>query len=903
MKWLALLCLAYLPSVLMADGPPLPTGKFISPPTVPGQSVGNFPINLIASPDGRYLIVSDIGYRQALWSIQSSDGKEASHVDFANVRGGDNGEAAGNAVSTGGSGKRSIGLYYGLAVSSDNVVYAAQGAHDSIAILSLDRDGTLKLLGAIAAKRGDFPAGLALDGHGRLYVANNAAGINQDNPFKSSGSVAIYDCDSKKELGRYVFSASYGGTSNFPFGLAVLQDGSKAYMASERDDCVYVLDTRDPSQPRLAATIPTGAHPLCVLLNRDQSRAYVSNSLSDTISVIDTAADRVIGTIMLRPQLVRDVPGVTPTGLALSADQKTLYAALSDMNAVGVIDTEKMTLSGYVPAGWYPTAMAVAGDGRLLVANAKGTTARLPNPKMPLGEPKRTGYILSLLVGNVIGIDIPADLTATTARVLADNRIDVLQHPAPDLGLTGKIKHIIYVIKENRTYDQVLGDEATGDGDASLTLFGKDITPNQHALAERFVLLDNLYASGDVSGDGWVWSTQGMADAYVQRNVPYSYSRRGRKFDSEGQNSGYITGGFPARDEQGRPLASNPAFKNGAPAIPNVANTGRNLWDAAREAGVSIRNYGFFLSFTDGETGLAGAPDNYPCATGLQPPGHDLAGVSDPDFRRFDLDYPDSDAPSFYFNQSGDHNCLFAKTRYGQSKMPSRFSEWNREFQMMLARDPSGASVPALTFIRFMTDHTNGAKSGAHTPRSDVADNDYAVGQLAAAVSHSPIWDSTAIFVIEDDAQNGNDHVDCHRTTGFVISPWIKAASVDHHFYNTDSFLKTMESILGIKPLCQYDAVADPITDWDSTPSNAQPYDAKMPSKALIAQINPSAQALHYGDPLRLLALRSDAMDFEHPDAAPADELNRIIWQTVRGIGSPMPPPRGVVDADDDDGE
>ncbi|MES1227900.1 MAG: hypothetical protein ABUL72_04460, partial [Armatimonadota bacterium] len=271
----------------------------------------------------------------------------------------------------------------------------------------------------------------------------------------------------------------------------------------------------------------------------------------------------------------------------------------------------------------------------------------------------------------------------------------------------------------------VLGDLPKGDGDPSLTLFGREVTPNLHALAERFVLLDNLYACGEVSGDGWCWSTQGMADAYVQRNVPYQYSGRGRKFDFEGHNNGYPTGGSPAADEHGKPLATNPALKNGAKPIPDVASTGINIWDRARESGVSLRNYGFYLFFNDHNTGLPGGPDNYPVIAGLQPPGHDLAGVTDADFRRFDMDYPDSDAPSLYFKQTGDAHCLYRTNEYGDSKAPSRFSEWNREFQMMLAKDPSGESVPALMLVRLPMDHTSGASAGRHTPRSYVADNDY----------------------------------------------------------------------------------------------------------------------------------------------------------------------------------
>jgi DNA-binding beta-propeller fold protein YncE len=890
---------------------PLINGRAISIEPESSQDVGNMPFNVVLSPDGRYAVVGDIGWHQWLWSIRTSDGKGVSKVAFS-MKEANKAEASPggeNLTETTPAGSvKSNGLYYGLAIANDGTVYASQGAHDSIAVLRLKDDGSLGYESAFKTGKQDFPAGIALDDHGRLYVSNNASA--DDNPLKLTASVAIYDTTTRAELGRYSFKDSYGGTSNFPFGIAVLRDGSKTYVASERDDTVYVLDTRDPASPTLVSKLSTGAHPVCVLLSKDQKRLYVSNSLSDTVCAVDTHSDHVVATALLRPKMARQLCGTTPAGLALSPDQKTLYAALSDMNAAAVIDVAPMELKGYIPTGWYPSALAVTGDGkRLLVANAKGTGIRNPsNRPDPHDAKKKTAALLSVLEGNVTSVRIPSerDLKQLTDEVIADCRLDRLVKNAPTplagIGLkSGKIRHVIYVIKENRTYDQVLGDLPQGDGDPSLTLFGREVTPNQHALAERFVLLDNLYACGEVSGDGWCWSTQGMADAYVARNVPYQYSGRGRKFDFEGHNNGYPTAGVPATDESGKPLSTHPATKDGAKPIPDVASTGVNIWDAARNAGVSLRNYGFFLFFSDHNTGLPGGPDNYPVVAGLQPPGHDLAGVTDADFRRFDMDYADSDAPEMYFKQTGDADCVFKTRTYGSTQAPSRFAEWNREFQMMLSKDPSGDAVPGLMLIRLPTDHTSGGSGGKHSPRSYVADNDYGVGQLVEAVSKSPIWKSTAIFVIEDDAQNGVDHVDAHRTTAFVISPWIKAHSVDHHFYNTDSLLKTMEMLLDIPPLSQYDAVADPIMDWDVSPTNAEPYAAILPPKEIIGQRNPEKASLKPGDPRRKLAEESDAMDFTHADAVPSYELNTIIWKTVKGANSEMPRPKGVEEGDDDD--
>lgn len=900
-----------------AANPPLSNGKFISPKPIATQDVGSLPMNVIVSPDGQHIVVSDMGYYQSLWSISTDTGKGVSHIDFPNriSKGKKSTESnLGNAGPAMGASAilpgrlKSNGLYYGLAMDGHGTLYAAQGSHDSIAILHMDGAGRLSLLGGIRTRSRDFPAGLALDHLGRLYVANNASGSGD--PFKLTGSVAIYDTKDKKELGRYTFAASHYGTSNFPLGIAALRDGSKCYVAAERDNAVYVLDTQTPSKPTLIHRLDTGEHPVAVLLNSDQTRLFVANSLSDTISVIDTGDDKIVGTVLLRPRVARDVPGVSPIALALSPDGKTLYAALGDMNAAAVIDPVSMELLGYIRAGWYPSALAVSPDGkRLLIANAKGTVARnpnnIPNPHIPKSK---STPILQILAGNVTSVQIPstpAQLKDETQEVLKDNRLIKLEHPKPnplaDIGLAaGKIKHVIYIVKENRTYDQILGDMPEGNGDPSLCLFGQQVTPNDHALARRFVLLDNIYASGEVSGDGWDWSTQGMADAYVVRNIPYEYSGRGRKYDTEGENNGFPTAGIPSQDQDGKVWA-NPSFKKATKPIPDVGNTGHNIWDAARQAGVTFRNYGFFLDFADNNAGVPGGPDNYPAAVGLEPAGHDLAGLTDLDYRRFDLDFADSDAEQIYYKKSHNVDCLYKERTYGKYHLPCRFDEWKREFDMMLAKDPTGGAVPSLILLRLPEDHNHGASGGRHTPASYTADNDYALGEIVQTVSHSAIWNSTAIFVIEDDAQAGVDHVDCHRTTAYVISPWIKAHSVDHHFYNTDSMLKTMELILGLKPLSQYDAVADPIMDWTKTPDNEAPYAAILPPEKIIAALNPTKAQLRAGDPRLKMEEASDAMNFYHDDAAPAQELNVIVWKTVKGANSVMPAPRGLQWTPDDD--
>jgi YVTN family beta-propeller protein len=882
--------------------PQLPTGKWINPAPLASQNVGSLPINLILSADGQYAISTDEGYRQSLWSTRISDGVGVSRIGFPRKTG-----------KTATTQEKTNGLYYGLA-AGDGVIYAAQGGHDAIAVMSIDPAGLLYRERSIATKAGDFPAGLALDANNRLYVANNDPAAAP--PEIKPSSVAVYDAKAGKEIGRHLFADSFGGTPNFPLAIAVTKDGKKCYVASQRDSAVYVLDTSNPAQIKQIAKIESGSHPVALLFNKAQSRLFIANAQSDTISFVDTASDQVTQTILLRPDIARSVAGATPTGLALSPTEKFLYVTLGDMNAVAVIDVPDVELEGYIAAGWYPSSLVVSPDGkRLLVANAKGVKPRNPNP--PSGDAKKQVSPNSLLEGTVMSVAVPTkeELKKQTEQVLEYNRLTpkflAAENPLKDIGLqAGKIQHVIYIIKENRTYDQILGDMKQGNGNPKYCIFPRENTPNLHALAERFVLLDNFYDSGEVSGDGWTWSTQAMANEYTIRNVPYQYSDRGRKFDYEGTNNSWLTGGFPAVGPDGKPLSDLPMFKNGAKPFPDVAEApGGHLWDLSMKHGLSYRNYGMFMSngikTKDGKQVI---PDNYPAAAGLQPGGHNLEGLTDVDFRKFDLDYPDSEAPYIHYDQTKDSKFLWAKTKFGKFDSKSRFTEWHREFQQMLDKDPSGNAVPTLMFVRLGTDHTQGANPGKKTPSAMVADNDFAVGQLVETISKSPIWKNTAIFILEDDAQNGPDHVDAHRSTCYVISPYIKKNSIDHTFHNTSSCIRTMELLLGLPPMCQYDAIATPIGDWDTAPNNAEPYSAILPPAKIMVQVNPKANEVKPVSPEAALLNESLQMDFTVADRAPADKLNEIIWKMSRGYDSKLPyTPQGIAGVtvpklkDDDD--
>lgn len=714
--------------------------------------------------------------------------------------------------------------------------------------------------------------------------------------------------------------------------MTVKADGSRAYVASQRDGCVYVLDTADATNPTLVTSVASGAHPAALLLNAAQDRLYVANAQSDSVSVVDTASHQVLSTVLLRPTNVRNLPGVSPTGLALSSDEKKLYVSLGDFNAVAVVDEPSHQLAGFIPVGWYPTAVAATPDDKaLLVVNGWGTNPRTPNPQFDYLDPDvmaidygptptyanspGPGYALNVIPGNVSRVDLGAALPAlpqSTVQVVDNNQNASTADRAAEQALAalgvqaGRIEHVIYVIKENRSYDQVFGDLGVGNGMPSLTLFGWQVTPNQHALARRFIVLDNFYNNAPVSGEGWTWCTQGQANEFVIKTIPYLYrlapATYSYNYNFEGQNNNYITAGFPAKDPDGNTLSV--AYPDGMPAIPNIAESpGGYIWDAVKAAGLTYRNYGFFYSSgvaapapspAPGASPSPGGwiiPDNYPSVTNLQPPGHDLAGVSDYDFRKFDFTYADSDA---WVEHGGPFNPT-NRAKYGKYGMPSRFAEWNREFQMMLAKDPSGGAVPTFMTVRFMRNHTMGLTPGSDSPRSMVADNDYAVGQLVEAVSRSPIWSKTAIFVIEDDAQFGPDHVDAHRSPCLVISPWIQEGTVDSRFYNTDSVLKTMELLLGLAPMSQYDAFASPILGgWSTAPVNVRPYEAILPQKSIIAEVNPPLSALGPKDPRRRLAEQSLQMNFQVADSAPVRLLNEITWKSVKGPQARMPEPRIV---------
>jgi YVTN family beta-propeller protein len=641
----------------------------------------------------------------------------------------------------------------------------------------------------------------------------------------------------------------------YPFGVALSGDGATAYVSNQAGNTVSLVAVRGQKLTTLGQ-VRVGTHPNYLLADPQRGRIYVSNGDSDSISVIDTSSNVATSTISLAPYQDAHA-GTSPTGLALAADGNTLYVANSGNNDVAVVDVTDTWdfghVRGLIPTGWYPTGVQVPKDGsRLLIANAKGLGTG-PNLGHNESDPRDFTDIVRQLRGYLQIVPRPdADsLRRFTNQVRANNDIAsgiaVKEPNGPDpetiiprrSGVGSPIKHIIYIVKENRTYDQVLGDLGKGNGDPQLAIFGQDITPNQHALADRFVTLDNYYADGEVSQDGWDWVTQANSNPYNELASNQGYGGNGAEWNTAGSVDSPVT-------------AAN--------ADPSRAF----LWDAAHAAGLSFRHYGMFSqpSSSFGPHNVVKCPQGKNCA--YEPLLNDN---TDQEYPWFDLTIPDQ----------------------------QRYQEWRREFDQNVEHD----NLPTLEFIDLPRDHTVGWFAGGNTAKAMVADNDLALGEIVDAVSHSKYWNDTAIFVTEDDAQDGPDHVDSHRTVGLVISPYTQRGIVDSHFYSQVSMLRTMELLVGLAPLTQYDAAAMPMLWSFGNSSNSKPYTAITPEQSL-AETNPVGTK----SVVTLGEIRSS------PDQVDEHALNEEIWKSVRGPDAIVPRSQhhiysavGMASPADDDGD
>jgi DNA-binding beta-propeller fold protein YncE len=587
---------------------------------------------------------------------------------------------------------------------------------------------------------------------------------------------------------------------------------------------------------------PVGEHPCEMALSRAADRLFVANANDNTVTVLDTSTGRASDTLWatLFPNSPR---GSTPNSLALSPDEKTLFASNANIDAVAVFDVTSPghgRCLGFIPSGWYPTSVRVTA-GQLLIINGKGNTA-LPNPDGPQPElrltRKKATYTGSMYKGTLDIVDLPT--AANFAQQMAAWTADVLEctplrpdatvaavrptgNPIPEQpGQACPLTHCIYIIKENRTYDQVFGDIKEGNGDASLCLFPEKVTPNLHKLAHEFVLLDNFYADAEVSASGHEWSMAAYASDFVEKTWPINYGHKGTKFP------------YPAEG-----------------LLPVAYPASGYLWDAAAAAGVSFRSYGEFVQNTPGT--------DEPPHTRVK----SLEGHFDPEYRAFDLGYSDL-------------------------KRADRFISELKRFESL-------GDMPQLQIVRLGNDHTRGVSPGGKTPTAYVAENDRAVGQVVEAVSHSKFWGSTAIFIVEDDSQNGPDHVDAHRTEALVVSPYTRRGVVDSTLYSTTSMLRTMELILGLKPMTQFDAAASPMYNSFQAEPDATPYLALSPT----TDLNTTNSLMAWGS--------KEKFNFAKEDLNDDIKFNEVIWRSVKGADHPMPAPvhagfvlaRGDKDGDD----
>lgn len=763
----------------------LPNGWSLSPAGT-ALPLGDLPLNIALSKNKKYAAVVNCG--QSVHSLQLFDAFNQRQLDSVVLP----------------------KAWYGLVFTDDARRLYVSGANDNmIRCFQISQN---KLLETDSIVLGDpwpnkiSPAGMALEEQRNLlYVVT-----------KENSKLYIINTKQRKAID----SLPLGGEG---YTCILSPDKKELYVTCWGCDVVKVMNTRTR---KWTADIKVGDNPNEIISNAKGNFLFVSNANDNSVSVIDVRRRKVVET--LNAALYADAPpGSTTNGLALSPDESTLYAANADNNCLAVFDVRKPGQSmglGFVPVGWYPTAVRFV-NGKLWVANGKGFHS-MPNPQgpNPLGamqsvgwhtgderKPMAVQYIAGLLKGSLSVIQPPNEKTLKhyTQAVYANTPYSkqkeetaegVSGHPVPRTkNEKSRIKYVFYVIKENRTYDQVLADVPGGNGDTSLLLFGERYTPNQHLLVKNFVLLDNFFVDAEVSADGHNWSMGAYATDYLEKTWPTSYGKRGGKYDAEGNRS----------------IANN---KNGF------------IWDACKRAGVSYRSYGEFAD--DYKPNIAALNNHFcPYFTGYN------TGVKD----------------------------------------TTRFYQWRRDFDSLLAI----GQLPQFNTVRFGNDHTDGLKKGRPTPFAHVADNDLAVGLFIQHLARSPIWNETAVFILEDDAQNGADHVDAHRSTAYLAGGFVKRGFVDHTPYTTTSMLRTMELILGLSPMSQYDAAAIPMWRCFDTVSKPYVHPLAIPEVDLNSRNTVSNQWQQI----------SEGFVLDEEDANDDVLFNTVLWHAVKG-DKPFPGPR-----------
>ena len=931
--FLGTLGIASAQSAAPADRPPvnLPSSKLLTVPS-PGKigSTNSFPATIALSPDGRYAALLNDGYGTqeslAHQSIAILDLTNNHLVDYPDARLSDESyQSYFLGLVFGSDGKH---LYASVGSVTDPTGEKAGNTGNGIAVYSFSAQGkvaperfipiapqrlaagkkvAIGLQKTPAGTAIPYPAGLALvvaAGRDTLLVANNL-----------SDNVVQIDAATGKVLKTFNFRGDDLVPSLFPYTCVATKDGKRAWCSLWNASQVAELDLANGKVvvPRINLRKPRdplapGTHPTAMVLSPDERWLYVALSNDDKIALIPTGSDDVFTQSLVTAE--GKFAGIYPTALARSEDGSKLFVACSSMNAIAVIDNvfargeltkadEIGKVIGFIPTDWYPSALAVHGDD-LLIATAKGEGAG-PNKGMGKTSYEKRHrdhpYIPTLLKGSIARLNISSTLTKLPELTRIVEHDNLLHSDPGTISFaqgSNPIKHVIYVIKENRTYDQILGDLKVGDGDPSLTMYGEEITPNEHKLALQFGVLDNFYDSGEVSGDGHLWSTAAITSDYNEKTWQIAYRGKERTYDFQGQ----VADEYPLEHNQ-----------------PDVDDPGTGfLWDNLARNHVSFRDYGEFVNAEwcnekkkaaspkqgtpsgqearcprtavhKGEllpqnvgaphAGPSPWPWSVPLFSGVKPTKAALRDHFDPLFPDFNTEYPDQLRADEFLNEFS----AFVRARK-ENEAP--------DFQL-----------PAFVLLYLPDDHTGGTRPDLPRPAASEADNDLALGRVVDAVSHSPYWDDTAVFVLEDDAQDGADHVDAHRSIAFVVSKYGPGSAaqpyLEHRFYTTVNVIHTLETLLGLPPMNQNDAYA-PLMGSLFTGAGDQPaytVDNRNLKNGLIYEVNkrtaPGAKI-------------SSKMDFSRPDAAGATRLNRVLWRDQKG-DAPMPAPQHTVfpaDKDDD---
>ncbi len=737
----------------------LPSGWRLTAPAGPLATVGDMPQGIALSPDGKTLAVVESGVMPA--ALRLLDAKTLATIKVVTLNG-----AFGKPVWCGAG----TVCVPGAATDAVQVVDIASGEIEPASLA-----------------KGAWPVSVALFSSRQSGQRVPSVVTADDHNSASGGTISIGQIHD----GGVTFAAHPILVGSHPATALGTSDGKYVYVALRGQTSVAVVD---PGAAKVVQNIAVGSHPCDLALSNDETALFVAVCDEDIIAVIDTRTNKRVASLPVGIKHGR-VHGYGANPNALLVHGHDLFVSLGGENAIAHLRNGRVI--GYIPAGWYPTGLAMGADGTLYVSNGKGESAPA-NPQFNIRKRSTGGYVADITVGSVRAIPRSTyDQIKTMTAQAISNLMPLWSARAPAqtvLRAHGPISHVIYIIKENRSYDQVLGDIKGANGDPSLVNFGQDVTPNQHALALRFGVMDNAYADAQVSADGHNWAEAATANDYVERTWPVNYGGRRQGYDLQG----------------GR----------GA-TVPHLGF----LWDAAKRAGVTYRDYG--------EGDCCGPPNNI-----LTFPA--LAGHFDSAFVGWNLRYSDLD----------------------------RFKEWKREFDQFVVQ----RNLPQLEIVYFPNDHTSGTQANMPTPEAFVATNDYVVGQLVDAVSHSPYWKTTAIFILEDDAQNGPDHVSDQRSTFYVASPYARGG-VDGTHYSTVSFLRTIELLLGLDPLSVADTTTHPLYNlFATTPVNAAPYNAIKPR----ADMNAVNTRTAYGSAL------SAHLDFSKADAVDPRVLNDILKHAVK---------------------